>query len=248
MKMTKSTQFWGIVPAAGVGKRMNANCPKQYLQLSIDKATHSTVTCSVIEHTLSRLIEADMFEKIVVAISTDDAYWPDLPLSTHTKVLRAQGGKERADSVLNALLALDGIANADDWVLVHDAARPCITKEDIHLLISTLRNDDVGGILALSSHDTLKEVHGNHITSTLDRNVIWRALTPQMFRYGVLKKALEASQGSDAVTDEASALEMQGFTPKIVEGRSDNIKITRPEDLALAQFYLTMQHSTTPNP
>jgi 2-C-methyl-D-erythritol 4-phosphate cytidylyltransferase len=248
MKMTKSTQFWGIVPAAGVGKRMNANCPKQYLPLFTENTAHSTVACTVIEHTLSRLIEADMFEKIVVAISTDDAYWPDLPISTHTKILRAQGGKERADSVLNALHALDGIANADDWVLVHDAARPCITKEDIHVLISTLREDDVGGILALSSHDTLKEVHGNHIMSTLDRNVIWRALTPQMFRYGLLKQSLEVTQGNDAVTDEASALEMQGFTPKIVEGRSDNIKITRPEDLALAQFYLSKQHSTTPNP
>ncbi len=248
MKMTKSTQFWGIVPAAGVGKRMNANCPKQYLPLSTQNLENLTVACTVIEQTLHRLIFADIFERIVVAISADDAYWPDLPISTHTKILCAQGGKERADSVLNALHALDGIANADDWVLVHDAARPCITKEDIHLLISTLREDDVGGILALSSHDTLKEVHGNHIISTLDRNVIWRALTPQMFRYGLLKKALEASQGSDAVTDEASALEMQGFTPRIVEGRSDNIKITRPEDLSLAQFYLTKQHSTTPNP
>ena len=248
MKMTRSTQFWGIVPAAGVGKRMNANCPKQYLPLFTENTAHSTVACTVIEHTLSRLIEADIFEKIVVAISRGDAYWPDLPISTHTKILRAQGGKERADSVLNALLALDGIANAHDWVLVHDAARPCITKEDIHLLISTLREDDVGGILALSSHDTLKEVHGNHIISTLDRNVIWRALTPQMFRYGLLKQSLEATQGNDAVTDEASALEIQGFIPNIVEGRSDNIKITRPEDLALAQFYLTQQHSTAPNP
>ncbi|MEN9896715.1 MAG: hypothetical protein RLZZ66_364 [Pseudomonadota bacterium] len=248
MKMTKSTQFWGIVPAAGVGKRMNAHCPKQYLQLVTQNSQNLTVACSVIEQTLSRLISSDVFEKIVVAISADDAYWPDLPISTHAKILLAQGGKERADSVLNALLALDGIANFEDWVLVHDAARPCLTKEDIHLLISTLREDYVGGILALSSHDTLKEVHDNHIASTLDRNVIWRALTPQMFRYGLLKQALEQTQGNDAVTDEASALEMQGFTPKIVEGRSDNIKITRPEDLALAQFYLTMQHSTTPNP
>ncbi len=241
-------QFWGIVPAAGVGKRMNANCPKQYLPLFTENTAHSTDTYTVIEQTLRRLIEADIFDKIVVAISKDDAYWSDLPISTHTKILRTQGGKERADSVLNALLALDGVASFDDWVLVHDAARPCITKEDIHLLISTLCEDDVGGILALSSHDTLKEVHGNHIISTLDRNVIWRALTPQMFRYGLLKQALEATQGNGAVTDEASALEMQGLTPKIVEGRSDNIKITRPEDLALAQFYLTKQYSTTPNP
>ncbi len=242
--MTNTTQFWGIVPAAGVGKRMNAHCPKQYLPLFRD---NEAVTCTVIEQTLHRLLSVDLFKKIVVAISVDDAYWPDLPIATHPVILRAQGGRERADSVLNALRALEGLANENDWVLVHDAARPCITKEEIELLISTLRDDVVGGILALSSHDTLKEVEGKQITGTLNRNRIWRALTPQMFRYGLLKKALEATQGNDAVTDEASALEIQGFTPKIVEGRSDNIKITRPEDLALAQFYLTTQQSTTPH-
>ena len=107
----------------------------------------------------------------------------------------------------------------------------------------TLVNDEVGGILALSSHDTLKSVQGHDIIGTLDRRVIWRALTPQMFRYGMLREALEAAEGNPAVTDEASALEIQGLTPKIVEGRPDNIKITRPEDLALAQFYLHQQQA-----
>jgi 2-C-methyl-D-erythritol 4-phosphate cytidylyltransferase len=133
------------------------------------------------------------------------------------------------------------VAADDDWVLVHDAARPCITSADIHHLIAVLMNDAVGGILALSSPDTLKQVQAGSITGTLDRSHIWRALTPQMFRYGLLKSALEAAEGNAAITDEASALELQGLQPKIVEGRADNIKITRPEDLALAQFYLERQ-------
>ncbi|GDX86022.1 2-C-methyl-D-erythritol 4-phosphate cytidylyltransferase [Methylococcaceae bacterium] len=228
------TKFWGIVPAAGVGKRMNANCPKQYLLLS--------ETQTVIEQTLTRLIDAQIFQKIVVAISDDDPYWSNFPISKHEKIIRAKGGKERADSVLNSLLEIESYANANDWVLVHDAARPCITAEDIEKLITELHGDDIGGILALSSHDTLKEVDENQILSTLNRNRIWRALTPQMFRYDTLKSALELTKGNVAITDEASALEIQGFSPKIVEGRSDNIKITRPEDLALAQFYLMEQN------
>ncbi len=234
--MTTTTKFWGIVPAAGVGKRMNADRPKQYLLLSD--------TQTVIEHTLLRLIGAQFFEKIVVAISDGDPYWDNFPISKHEKIIRAEGGKERADSVLNALAAIENQADKDDWVLVHDAARPCITTQDIEKLIAELRDEAVGGILALSSHDTLKEVDGLQIVSTLHRNRIWRALTPQMFRYGALKSALELTQGNPTITDEASALEIQGFSPKIVEGRSDNIKITRPEDLTLAQFYLVQQNTT----
>jgi 2-C-methyl-D-erythritol 4-phosphate cytidylyltransferase len=239
--MTKTTKFWGIVPAAGVGKRMNADRPKQYLLLK----TAPLPSLTVIEHTLTRLIEANVFEKIIVAISDGDPYWNDLPISKHEKIVLANGGKERADSVLNALAAIENQANLNDWVLVHDAARPCITSQDIESLISELQNDDVGGILALSSHDTLKDVDGNQILRTLNRNRIWRALTPQMFRYGALKLALESTQGNSEITDEASALEVRGLSPKIVEGRSDNIKITRPEDLALAQFYLAQQHENS---
>jgi 2-C-methyl-D-erythritol 4-phosphate cytidylyltransferase len=143
--------------------------------------------------------------------------------------------------VLSALKSLENQAQADDWVLVHDAARPCITSGDIHKLIETLKNDETGGILALPSHDTLKQVDGCNIQSTLDRRTVWRALTPQMFRYGVLKQALQQTQGNLAITDEASALELTGLPAKIVEGRPDNIKITQPEDLLLAQFYLEQQ-------
>ncbi|SJM91380.1 4-diphosphocytidyl-2C-methyl-D-erythritol synthase [Crenothrix polyspora] len=230
--MTDTTKFWAVVPAAGVGKRMNADRPKQYLLLAGK---------TVLEQTLLRLLQADVFSAISVAISEEDPYWPEIPISCHEKIITAAGGKERADSVLSGLKSIRDKASDDDWVLVHDAARPCLTASDIHHLINALIDDEVGGILALSSHDTLKNVQGNSILGTLDRSHIWRALTPQMFRYGRLKKALEAAEGNPAVTDEASALELLGLQPKIVEGRPDNIKITRPEDLALAQFYLEQQ-------
>ena len=230
--MSEAIKFWGVVPAAGVGKRMQANRPKQYLDLAGKK---------VIELTLSRLLQANIFTGIAVAISREDPYWPELEISRHQQIITAEGGKERSDSVLSALQALHQ-ASENDWVLVHDAARPCITKADIQLLITTLKDDDVGGILALSSHDTLKNVDRLCITETIDRSRIWRALTPQMFRYGALKNALlEAASNNAHVTDEASALELKGLKPKIVEGRPDNIKITRPEDLALANFYLEQQ-------
>jgi 2-C-methyl-D-erythritol 4-phosphate cytidylyltransferase len=232
--MNHSINFWAVVPAAGVGKRMNADRPKQYLELAGK---------TVIEHTLLRLLSAEVFTAVVVAISEEDPYWPDLDVSAHKKIITAAGGKERADSVLSALKAIRTVASDDDWVLVHDAARPCITKIDIHHLIDSLKTDEIGGILALSSHDTLKSVQGdNIIVGTLDRSHIWRALTPQMFRYGLLKNALEAAEGNTAITDESSALELRGMQPKIVEGRPDNIKITRPEDLALAQFYMEHQN------
>ncbi len=231
--MTEFTNIWAVVPAAGVGKRMQADRPKQYLLLA-GKA--------VLEQTITRLLQADVFSAIAVAVSREDPYWPELACSSHEKIVTAAGGKERADSVLSALRSLRDKASDDDWVLVHDAARPCLTSSDVHKLIETLKKDDVGGILALSSHDTLKKSQGSHVSETIDRSIIWRALTPQMFRYGMLKQALEQAEGNPAITDEASALEMQGLQPKIVEGRSDNIKITRPEDLALAQFYMEQQH------
>lgn len=230
--MNQSFKCWAVVPAAGVGKRMQADRPKQYLPL---------VGKTVIEHTLGRLLQSGAFQAVAVAISIEDPYWPELDISKHPDVITAPGGRERADSVLSALKALQGKAAEDDWVLVHDAARPCLTAEDIHLQIDTLQNDTVGGILALSSHDTLKHVDGDSITATVDRKHIWRALTPQMFKYGMLRDALQQTEGNPAITDEASALELLGFQPKIVEGRPDNIKITRPEDLALAQFYMEQQ-------
>ncbi len=230
--MNQSAKFWALVPAAGVGQRMNADRPKQYLPL---------LGKTVIEQTVQRLLQAELFSAVSVAVSAEDPYWPELPVARHEKIITAAGGKERADSVLSALRAIEKMADDNDWVLVHDAARPCLTVSDIHLLVARLGADRVGGLLALASHDTLKQVQGNVVTGTLNRHSVYRALTPQMFRYGLLRQALVQSQGNRAVTDEASALELQGWRPKIIEGRPDNIKITRPEDLVLAQFYLEQQ-------
>ncbi len=230
--MSKQPQFWAIVPAAGVGKRMQADRPKQYLPL---------LNKTVLEQTLERLLQVSQFSAVVVAISEGDPYWPELAVAQHQRIIKAPGGKERADSVLSGLKTISDCAAADDWVLVHDAARPCLTVADVELLIAELANDPVGGILGLASHDTLKHVEGDQITATVDRSHIWRALTPQMFRYQLLEAALENHAGDLRITDEASALELSGFKPKIVAGRPDNIKITRPEDLALAEFYLEQQ-------
>lgn len=228
----KLPKYYAVVPAAGVGKRMQADRPKQYLPLKNQ---------TVIECTLMRLLQANIFTTIAVAISAEDPYWPELEIAKHPQILTAAGGKERADSVLSALKSLQNQADSNDWVLVHDAARPCITSVDIHKLIATLKDDATGGILALPSHDTLKQVNGDNIQQTLDRRTVWRALTPQMFRFGVLTQALEQTAGNLAITDEASALELIGLPAQIVEGRPDNIKITQPEDLFLAQFYLEQQ-------
>ena len=226
-------QCWAVVPAAGVGQRMQADRPKQYLPLT---------DCTVLEHTLLRLWDSGVFQKIVVAVSPEDVYWPTLSIIQSKWLMCVTGGKQRADSVLCGLQALDAIADPNDWVFVHDAARPCITRTDILHMLTTLGNDPVGGILALPVHDTLKRAIQTHIKTTVDRNQIWRALTPQMFRLGMLKKALESAHKNDiTVTDDASAIEAMGFQPMLVEGRADNIKITRPEDLALARFYLEQQ-------
>ena len=228
-----SPHFWAVVPAAGVGKRMGADVPKQYLEV---------LGKPVLQHTLERLLSVEAFAGIAVALGAEDGYWPSLPCANHPKIHRAPGGKERADSVLSGLRCLEGMADPEDWVLVHDAARLCLTKADVEKLMDTLKDDPVGGILALPVSDTLKGVENGSIVATVDRSRVWRALTPQMFRYGMLRQALEeAATNGAVVTDEASAIELKGLRPKLVEGRPDNIKITRPEDLPLAAFFLERQ-------
>lgn len=228
-----AARYWAVVPAAGVGKRMQADRPKQYLPLG-DK--------TVIEHTLDALCALEELQSVVVARNDDDPYWPDLVFDMPCTVLTAPGGKQRADSVLSGLQCLPAEAVDDDWVLVHDAARPCLRSEDLHKLIASVQ-DSVGGILAIPTRDTMKQATPEGaIEATLDRSRMWNALTPQMFRVGALKTALEqASRDGFQVTDEASAMEHAGFHPLLVEGHADNIKITRPEDLALAEFFLKQQ-------
>lgn len=227
-----SPRHWVIIPAAGVGARMRADRPKQYLPL---------LGRTVIEHTLACFSAHPAITGIVVALSEGDPYWGGLHLPAAMPIHVARGGAERCHSVLNALHHLAALAAEQDWVLVHDAARPCLRREDIDRLLTSLVDDPVGGILAVPVRDTMKRSDGEgRIRATEERAGLWHALTPQMFRLGGLTRALEqALAGGFLVTDEASAVEHAGLRPRLIEGHADNIKVTRPEDLALAQFFLS---------
>ncbi|WP_297838500.1 2-C-methyl-D-erythritol 4-phosphate cytidylyltransferase [Pseudomonas sp.] len=217
--------FWAVIPAAGVGARMAADRPKQYLLLG---------GLTILEHSLNCFLDHPQLKGLVISLAVDDPYWPTLACAADPRIQRAAGGLERADSVLNALLHLHGHgAHDDDWVLVHDAARPNLSRGDLDKLLSELADDPVGGLLAVPARDTLKRADSNgRVAETVDRSFIWLAYTPQMFRLGALHRALADSLVSDvSITDEASAMEWSGQSPRLIEGRSDNIKVTRPEDL-----------------
>ncbi|MDA0149973.1 2-C-methyl-D-erythritol 4-phosphate cytidylyltransferase [Vibrio sp. LaRot3] len=230
MTTSSSASIVAIVPAAGVGSRMQADRPKQYLTID-----HQTV----LEHTVEKLLSHSQVSKVIVAITDGDPYFPQLSISSHPDVIRVSGGKERADSVLSGLnyVAENQLA---EWVMVHDAARPCVREHDLTTLIQVSMQHPVGGILASPVRDTMKRANGGQdIDHTVDREALWHALTPQMFKTELLTQALSEALAANAViTDEASALEWQGLSPALVKGYSDNIKITQPEDLALAEFYL----------
>ena len=224
--MTADTPlFWVVIPAAGVGSRMQADRPKQYLPLD--------GRC-LIEHTLDCFLGQPGLLGLVVCLSAEDGWWPGLPCAADPRIARADGGRERADSVLNGLHELASLGAAeDDWVLVHDAARPNLAETDLHKLLHALQDDAVGGLLAVPVRDTLKLADGHgRVSSTPDRTLFWQAYTPQMFRLGALRQALTDALASGAtITDEASAMEWAGHAPRLIEGRADNIKVTRPEDL-----------------
>ena len=234
--MNQATRYWAVVPAAGVGRRMGGDVPKQYLMLNQKP---------VIAHTLERLLNYPRISGVVVAISAEDEYWSGAGFENDSRVHRAPGGDERCHSVLNGLKVLAAMASPSDWLLVHDAARPCLRIEDLDRLITELETDPVGGILAVPVHDTVKQSDAQgRVQKTVPRESLWRAYTPQMFRFSMLKQALEhALEQGVVVTDEASAIEDWGELPRLVEGHSDNIKITRPEDLGLAGFFLQQQRA-----
>jgi len=229
--MSTEKKYWAVIPAAGVGKRMKADRPKQYLMLG----EHT-----VLQQTIAIFEQHPRIAGIVVIVTEGDPYWAELNVQTSKPLLVADGGAERCHSVLNGLELLPQYANDGDWVLVHDAARPCLRQHDIDHLITALAHDEVGGILAVPVRDTMKRDDGaGRIARTEERNGMWHALTPQMFPLGLLRGTLQqAIADGFEVTDEASALEHAGLKPKLVEGHADNIKITRPEDLALAAFFL----------
>lgn len=216
---------------------MALDIPKQYVELNGK---------TIIEHSLSRLLEHPQIEGVVVAISSDDSWWHDLSLASLFKkpVIVVNGGQERCHSVLNGIKRLQQEISVDDWVMVHDAARPCVRQSDLDKLMTGLADHAIGGILATRVRDTMKRSNNsNEVTETVDRTNLWHALTPQMFRLGVLKSAIETVLANGVmVTDEASAIESQGLSPLLIEAHQDNIKVTRMEDLSLASYYLQQQY------
>jgi 2-C-methyl-D-erythritol 4-phosphate cytidylyltransferase len=225
------------VPAAGIGKRMGVAIPKQYLPLA---------GMSVIVHALHTLLQHPRIQGAIVVIAAEDRWWPSVRLDCGKPLLSVTGGQERSHSVLNGLRALQAWARPHDWVLVHDAARPCLRRADLDKLLEALADDPVGGLLALPVRDTMKRADAQgRVIGTEDRNGLWHALTPQMFRLETLLTAAQRSMERGlAVTDEAAAVEHLGLQPRLVEGCADNIKITRPEDLALAEFFLARRNGS----
>lgn len=222
-------RHFALLPAAGVGARMGAGHPKQYLDI------HGR---PMIWHAIRAFERHPAIARVYVVLSPEDGWWADYDWSAFAKlrVLRC-GGASRAESVRNGLGAMADEVAADDWVLVHDAARPCLSRALLDKLLAELVGDAVGGILAAPVADTLKrEGEGRRILETVARERLWGAQTPQMFRHALLLQALEAA--GTAVTDEASALEYLGLSPRLVESDLTNLKVTYPRDLEVAAWLL----------
>jgi 2-C-methyl-D-erythritol 4-phosphate cytidylyltransferase len=226
-----SSRYFALIPAAGVGARVGAQCPKQYVPLAGKL---------MLLHALDTFAESVAIAHTFVVVSAEDGYVKDAlahapHLADRVTVLYC-GGATRRESVLNGLLTVRPHISDDDWVLVHDAARPGLTGKLIERLIESVRDDQVGGLLALPVVDTLKRADaGQRIDITVARDNLWAAQTPQMFRYDLLCRALHVSKDA---TDEASAVEALGLKPKLVEGSPRNFKVTLPHDVALAELYL----------
>lgn len=236
-------RFFLVLPAAGSGQRMGSECPKQYLTIN---------GRTLLQHTLERLGSMACFERVVLVLAAKDSWWPaiekQLPGALREKLQIAVGGSQRADSVLNGLQALQGVAQAQDWVLVHDVVRPCIQPSDVEMLIKTLKDETAGGLLATPLRDTLKRSSVTQtVEQTVDRSNLWCAATPQMFRYELLLQALrKMAASSTLVTDEAEAMEACGHLVKLVQGRTDNLKVTWPQDLQLAALILGAELAAEP--
>lgn len=231
-----SAKCWGVVPAAGIGSRMQKATPKQYLQIR---------GVTLLEHSLRTLLASPQIERTVVALHAQDNAAQTLDVLNDARVVKVEGADQRSGSVLAGLRQLMTFASEEDWVLVHDAARPCLDLDSIDALIHAVTESGVGGILAEPMVDTVKladvdEASEKRVKKTLDRSVLWRAQTPQMFRLGELTQALEsaAAQSGVEITDEASAMELAGYPVQLVPGKPSNLKVTVPDDLALAAWYL----------
>lgn len=242
--------LYAVIPAAGSGQRMKSAVPKQYLKLN---------GISVLQRTVSRMLEIEAIKKVVVVVDQEGSQTIDSVLQTSDRVDICTGGESRAESVRNGLTYLQnsiqpvthlpgnsaatGTSSSDNWVLVHDAARPCVRTEDILRLIQSVYGSSHGGLLAKPITDTIKKSDSDgRIEDTVDRDFLWSAATPQMFRLDTLLDALQAAiEIQAAVTDEASAMQRSGYRPALIECHADNIKITTTSDLVLAQHYLQAQ-------
>ncbi len=231
--MTEQPKVWAIIPAAGIGSRMLAEIPKQYLKI------HGT---PMLHHTLSRICASPVIDGVVIGINPQDSRWSKDPF-THPKILGVcDGGRERADTVLNGLKfleRLDQVAQSD-WALVHDAVRPGIMQQDIQNLLTLANDNQIGAVLGKRLVDTLKITDEEQvIQQTVARKKFWRAFTPQVFRLGDLLRAIEAAVADGVqITDESMAMERLGLGPAMVEGHSSNNKITTIDDLDLADLFL----------
>ena len=229
----KNKKLWAIIPAAGIGSRMQSDIPKQYLQL-LDK--------TILQRTLERLESSLDFEKIIIVLNPQDSYWSKLKLNADN-LLTTDGGEKRSDSVLNGLKAIEDIANDDDWIFVHDAARPCVRTVDLRNMLDVLNDCGHGGLLTAQVRDTIKCGNDQRcVEATVERNNLWHAFTPQVFPYAELLAAYSLAQAKGLeISDEAMAIESAGGKVKLVPGSQDNIKITWPEDLQFAALSLQAQ-------
>lgn len=222
-------RFHIVIPAAGIGNRMETAIPKQYLPISGKP---------MISYSIQTFFASPRIASIHLALSPEDYFWRNLELAANSRLqLHYTGGETRAQTVLNTLYAMKSQVDVDDWILVHDAARPGLTLALLDTLLDSLENDAVGGLLALPLADTLKQSNADdRVKTTIPRDGLWQAQTPQMFRYRLLTNALENFDG--VPTDEAQAIEALGFEPKLVTGSLRNMKVTYPQDMALMELFI----------
>jgi 2-C-methyl-D-erythritol 4-phosphate cytidylyltransferase len=228
--MNQAPRYFALIPAAGVGARMGASSPKQYLKIGGKP---------MLRHTLDAFQSSDLIAHTFVVVSPDDPFIDAVAPHHGVTVLRC-GGASRMESVKNGLAVLANTLSSTDWVLVHDAARPGLTPELIEKLITATADHEVGGLLALPVVDTVKRCIDGEACGTVPRNGLWLAQTPQMFRYQLLREALQAASDPNSITDDASAVEALGLSPKLVEGHPRNLKVTLPEDIRIAEMYLAV--------
>jgi 2-C-methyl-D-erythritol 4-phosphate cytidylyltransferase len=228
--MTQASRYFALIPAAGVGARMGAGSPKQYIRIGGKP---------MLRHTLDAFLSSDLIAHTFVVVSPDDPTIDSVTPNHGVTVLRC-GGASRMESVRNGLAVLANTLAPTDWVLVHDAARPGLNAELIEKLIRATGEHPVGGLLGLPVVDTVKRCIEGEACGTIPRNGLWLAQTPQMFRYKLLREALTAATDPNTITDDASAVEALGLTPKLVEGHPRNLKVTLPDDIRIAELYLAV--------